>query len=104
MVAPVSKRKAKNNHAEKVNAVSLLSSKDEEDAMKRDLTKYVPTKQAATMLGVNRFWIVRLLAREKLRGIKLGHDWLVFIPSINSYRETKSKRGRPTSRVSQLQQ
>ena len=70
---------------------------NEEEAMARDLTKYVPTKQAATMLGVNRFWIVRLLADKRLKGIKLGHDWLVFVPSIEKYSKTKSNRGRPSS-------
>jgi len=65
--------------------------------MTRDLTKYVTTREAAEMLGVNRFWIVRLLASEKIKGRKLGHDWLVFAPSLEKYLANKSKRGRPAS-------
>ena len=71
--------------------------------MTKDLTKYVTTRQAAEMLGVNRFWVVRLLASEKIAGKKLGHDWLVFTPSLGRYLANKSKRGRPTSKIPQLQ-
>jgi excisionase family DNA binding protein len=81
----------------------LFSLGEVTDTMAKDLTKYVPTKQAAKMLGVNRFWIARLLTEERLKGIKVGRDWLVFVPSIERYRDTKSKRGRPPSRVPQMQ-
>ena len=43
---------------------------DEDDPMTKDLTKYVTTREAAEMLGVNRFWVVRLLASEKIVGKK----------------------------------
>jgi excisionase family DNA binding protein len=68
---------------------------DEDDPMTKDLTKYVTTRQAAELLGVTQDHITRLLTGEKIRGIKLGHDWLVFAPSMGKYAETKSKRGRP---------
>ena len=68
-----------------------------DDEMTKDLTKYVTTREAAEMLGVNRFWIVRLLADEKIKGRKPGHDWLVFAPSLEQYLANKSKRGRPSS-------
>ncbi len=69
----------------------------EKPSMSESLGDYTTTAKAAEMLGVNRFWIVRLLAQGRLKGIKPGHDWLVFVPSIREYLESKSKRGRPSS-------
>jgi excisionase family DNA binding protein len=68
-----------------------------DDEMTQNLNQYATTREAAEMLGVNRFWIVRLLASKKIKGIKRGHDWLVFTPSLEKYLAKKSKRGRPAS-------
>lgn len=70
--------------------------------MTKDLTKYVTTRQAAEMMGVVTEHINRLLIDGKLRGLKMGNAWLVYVPSIEKYRDTKSKRGHPPSRVPQL--
>ena len=67
-----------------------------DDEMK-NLNEYVTTRQAAELLGVNRFWIVRLIAAKKIKATKVGHNWLVFTPSLEIYLATKSKRGRPAS-------
>ena len=75
---------------------------EEDDPMTKDLTKYadqyVTTAQAAEMLGVVTDHVNRLLIGKKIRGVKLGYSWVVYIPSIEKYRRTKSKRGRPPSR------
>ena len=71
--------------------------------MTTDLTKYVTTRQAAEMLGVETDHINHLLIAKKLRGVKLGYSWLVFVPSVEKYAETKSNRGRPRSRTPKLQ-
>ncbi len=70
----------------------------EEGAMSKDLTQYVTTKQAAEMLGVDPSQAARLVRDGKVKGIKLGHDWLVFAPSIEHYLATKPPGGRPPSR------
>lgn len=70
--------------------------------MSTDLRQYVTTKQAAEMLGVATEHINRLLIEKRLQGQKLGYSWLVFIPSIEKYQATKSKRGRPPSKVRQV--
>ena len=75
-----------------------------DDEMTKDLTKYVTTRQAAGMLGVATTHVNRLLIGEKLRGIKWGHDWLVYVPSLEKYQQTKSKRGRPPSGLPKLQE
>ncbi len=64
----------------------------------KDLSNYATTGQAADILGVTRKHIALLLGQGKIKGIKLGHEWLVYIPSLDRYRETKSSKGRPPSR------
>lgn len=76
---------------------------DQDEAMSKDLTKYVTVLQAAEIMGVGRIQASYLVKNKKLRGIKMGRGWLVYIPSIEKYLETKSKRGRPASRASQAQ-
>ena len=70
--------------------------------MTKDLTKFaekfVTTKKAAEMLGgVDTSHIRNLLIDGKIDGIKQGHDWLVFTPSLEKYLANKSNRGRPAS-------
>ena len=72
--------------------------------MSKDLTQYVTTARAAEILGVKQDHIRKLLAMGKVKGIKLGHDWIVFVPSIEKYHDTKSPKGRPTSGVPELQE
>lgn len=67
------------------------------------MTNYITTKQAADLLGVGQRHILHLLTIGKVKGIKLGHDWVVFAPSLSSYHKTKSPKGRPASRSPQLQ-
>ena len=66
--------------------------------MSRDLSQYVNTEDAAKMLGVKKRNVQRLIKERRVKWIQPGgHDFLVFIPSIEKYLETKSKRGRPPS-------
>lgn len=73
----------------------------EEEPMSNDMTQYVTTEAAADLLGVSSNHIRLLLGRKKLRGMKLGHEWLVFRPSVERYQETKSPKGRPPSKLPQ---
>jgi hypothetical protein len=76
--------------------------------MTKDLTKYadqyVTTAQVAEILGVVTDPVNRLLIGKKLKGVKLGYSWLVYIPSIAKYQQTKSKRGRPSSGSPKIQE
>jgi excisionase family DNA binding protein len=74
-----------------------------EESGSNDLSQYVTTRQAAEILGVVTDHINHLLISRKLRGIKLGYSWLVYVPSIETYQGNKSKRGRPSSRVASLE-
>ena len=73
------------------------------ESLGEGLANYVTTKQAAEMLGVGQNQIRSLLAKQKVQGIKLGHDWIVFSPSVEKYLRTKSSRGRPSSKEPVLQ-
>lgn len=99
----MSGHKAKKNRADQVHALSTPPTYQEEEAMAKDLPRGVPTKQAAQMMGIGQEHIRQLLGRGKLRGIRLGHDWLVFSPSIETYLENRSPKGRPSSGVLQAQ-
>lgn len=68
-----------------------------DDEMK-DLTKYVTTREAAELLGVDSSRVRGLLLSDRIKGKKLGHDWLVFRPSLEKYFAHKSTRGRPPSK------
>ncbi len=68
--------------------------------MSKDLTKYVTTKQAAEMAGTSDANIRHaLLEGRGVSGKKLGHYWLVYVPSLREYLETKSPGGRPPSGI-----
>lgn len=71
--------------------------------MSKDLTQYVTTKQAAELMGVHYSQIALLLREHRIKGIKMGHDWLVFAPSLEKYTATKSPKGRPPKNEPQLQ-
>lgn len=49
------------------------------------LAQYVTTKQAAEMLGTDDSNIRHALLDGRLQGTKLGHYWLVFLPSLKAY-------------------
>lgn len=75
---------------------------EETDEMSKDLTQYVTTKQAAEMLGVTQNHVSLLIDRRKIRGTKIGFSWLVYVPSVQKYLETKAPSGRPTSKAPTL--
>jgi excisionase family DNA binding protein len=71
--------------------------------MSKNLTDYVTTKQAAEMLGVLQTSIAHLLYNKKIKGIKLGGMWLIYLPSLEHYLANKSPGGRPRSGIPQIQ-
>lgn len=88
----MAKRPSKSHNASRTEP-SQLSRPSDPDS----LSAYVPTIRAAEIMGVGRRHVVYLLTTGKVRGIKLGHDWLVYAPSLDEYLSRKSPRGRPRS-------
>lgn len=101
MDSPMVKQKPtlKNQHT----AVSRAATHSKEP-ISMDLTQYVTTRQAAEMLGTDDSNIRHLMIAGELLGHKLGHYWLVYVPSLKKYFRTKSPKGRPPSRVPKIQE
>lgn len=72
--------------------------------MSKDLTQYVTTAKAAELLGLVPTSVNHLLKDGRIKGHKFGHYWMVYVPSIEKYLETKTPTGRPPSRSPQLQE
>lgn len=70
--------------------------------MSNALSDYVTTKEAAELLGVDRTHINRLLRENRLRGQKLGHEWIIFRPSLTEYLQTKDPSGKPSSHAPKI--
>lgn len=66
--------------------------------MTKDLTKYVTTREAAELLGVKQRRVQAMLKAKRIDGKRVARDWLVYVPSLEKYIATKSKRGRPPSK------
>ncbi len=77
---------------------------EKEAPMSTDLTQYVTTRQVADSLGVVTDHINHLLAKGKIKGIKLGYSWLVYVPSLAEYQKSKFPGGRPRSRELQARE
>lgn len=64
------------------------------------LRDFGTTRQAAELLGINLKQVQRLCRDERIEFVRLGHDLLIYLPSLERYRETKSRRGRPPGKPS----
>lgn len=51
------------------------------------------TSEAIKKSGLSRVHIQRLLRKNQLEGVKLGHDWLVFEDSLLTYIAQPHKTG-----------
>jgi len=64
------------------------------------LTDYVGTRKASERAGMTQKHISHLLSVGRVQGHKLGHDWLVFVPSLDAYIANRPKRGlRPGTKL-----
>ena len=73
-----------------------------DNGMSDALSDYVTTQQAAELLGVVRRSVNHLIADGKLKGKRMGKDWLVYRPSLEEYESNKSAAGRPRSGEPQI--
>ncbi len=55
---------------------------------------YAITKEAARHSGLSVSQIRRLLGSGKIRGAKIGRDWLVELASLDLYLVSRPERGR----------
>jgi excisionase family DNA binding protein len=57
------------------------------------ITDYISTAEASERAGVARTHIQYLLRVGRMQGHKIGHDWLVFVPSLDAYIANRPRRG-----------
>ena len=55
----------------------------------------LPTTAACIMTGLSRGYILRLVRRGRIEGLKLGHDWLIYEDSLKVFMAQPRERGRP---------
>ena len=61
--------------------------------------KFLSTDEAAAMLHVRRGWITQLLKSGRLKGQKVGRDWVVSQASLEAYQPSKAGRPRSGNKV-----
>lgn len=57
--------------------------------MEEGIQGYITTKQAAERGSMDPSNVVRLLQQGKIRGVKVGRDWLVVPESLDHYVTTQ---------------
>lgn len=73
-----------------------------EDDLGSDLNQFVTTGEAAELLGVIRSSVNHLIYSGRIQGKKFGRDWLIYRPSLISYLQSKSTKGRPSTNSPRL--
>ena len=56
---------------------------------------YISSKEAGEIAGVTTGYIRRLLLQGRLKGKKIGRDWLVNRKSVQEFVQSPRKTGRP---------
>lgn len=59
-----------------------------------DLLKdYLSTREASQRYNISPSQLTRLLNAEVIQGKKIGHDWLIYEPSLKEYAKNPPKPG-----------
>ena len=59
----------------------------------RALADFVTVREAATRTGLSDRYVAYLSRTGTVEGVKLGHDWLVYWPSLAHYMDNRPKPG-----------
>ncbi len=57
------------------------------------LKDYISTKEASKRYPLSASHLARLLQEGVIEGTKIGHDWLIYEPSLEKYLEKPRKPG-----------
>jgi excisionase family DNA binding protein len=57
------------------------------------LKDYLSTREAGEKYELSKEHIARMLKAGRLKGKKVGHDWLVYEPSLQKYKAQMDKLG-----------
>ena len=58
---------------------------------------YLTSEEAASVLGITRFRVAKLMRNKQLDGVKVGKTWLIEESSVNNRLNNPPKNGRPKS-------
>jgi excisionase family DNA binding protein len=58
------------------------------------ISGYLTTKQASVHSGISQDHVRRLLQTGTVEGVKLGHDWLVLVSSLEHFMANRPRPGR----------
>ncbi len=59
-----------------------------------DIEDYISTREASEKYGLSKEHIARMLKAGQLQGKKIGHDWLVYEPSLLKYKQQMESLGK----------
>jgi len=59
----------------------------------------IPTAAACQRTGLSRGYIQRLVKAGRIEGVKLGHDWLIYEDSLETFLAHPRERGRPKGQL-----
>jgi len=54
---------------------------------------YLTTREASERFGLSAKHLGYLSRKEIIKARKVGHDWFIYIPSLNAYLETNPRPG-----------
>jgi excisionase family DNA binding protein len=57
------------------------------------LKDYISTREASQRYGLSSSQLTRLLNANAIQGKKIGHDWLIYEPSLKEYAKNPPKPG-----------
>jgi hypothetical protein len=57
------------------------------------INDYISTKQASELFGLTQRHISHLIRKDIVKGRKVGHDWLVHLPSLKKYAASDPRPG-----------
>jgi excisionase family DNA binding protein len=60
-----------------------------------DRPRLLSVAEAAAELKASKAYVRRMLARQRLYGIKLGTVWAIFPDDVEAFRRTRRPAGRP---------
>lgn len=63
------------------------------DSSKNKAVKLISLVEAAAISGFSTGYLRRLLREEKMRGTKIGRDWLTTEEAVNDYLSTERRPG-----------
>ncbi len=64
------------------------------------LNDYISTKEASERYGIDQGYLAFLAGRGSVKGIKVARNWLLYLPSLETYIKNRPKRGpKPGTRM-----